>query len=412
MRRAWIVARHEFLTQLRRRSFLFLIFVFPLLIGGIGILATMLAAPDDEDANKLGQIGVVDQSGVLAAGRERPDNYVSFASQEEAARALSSGDVGGYFVVASDYMASGKVEAYAAEPIGPIIESEFRDYLLANLLSHRSSQDLARLRDPAMIGMATLDGRLNVDEETGMFMIMMPIFFAVIFVMTISMTASTLMQNVVEEKETRMVEVIVTSITPLQLLAGKILALFALGLLQIVVWALAGAVVLALRPNILQNLQGLNYPGWLLALGVLYLFLGYLLYGTLLGGVGAASNSMQEAQPIAGIVSILGVAPLFVLTQFLENPNGSLPTFLSLLPFTAPTAMMVRAVLGEVPWWQIGLSLALLAVTAALALWLAAWVFRVGLLMTGKPLTPRALWRAIQQNGAIPDVVHDAGRSS
>jgi len=213
------------------------------------------------------------------------------------------------------------------------------------------------------------------------------------------MTSSFMMENVVEEKETRMVEMITTSITPLELLGGKILGLGALGLLQIVTWVLAGGAIIAIRQDVAQMLSGVHYPAWLLALAILYLFLGYILYGGLLSAIGASSTSMQEAQPIAGLFSLIAVAPLFVLAQFLENPNGIWPTFLSLLPFTAPTAMMIRLVLGQVPWWQLAVSLGLLVATVVVVVWLAAWVFRIGLLMTGQRLSPQGLFHAIRQNG-------------
>jgi ABC-2 type transport system permease protein len=230
-----------------------------------------------------------------------------------------------------------------------------------------------------------------------MVMIFTPIIFAILFIMSISMTSSYMMQTIVEEKETRRVEMMTTAITPLQLLWGKLIGLSALGLLQILSWAVTGGIALFIRQDIAATLASIDYPLWLLGLAVLYLLLGYVLHGSLLSGIGASSSSMQEAQPIAGLFSLVAVMPLFVLTQFLENPNGSWPVFLSLLPFTSSAAMMIRLVLGQVPLWQLLLSLGLLAATVGLIVWLAAWVFRIGLLLTGQRLTPRTLFRAIHQ---------------
>lgn len=397
MKRYWIVAQHEFVTQLRRRTFLFMVFVFPLFIAGLSIFTGYLSGRQQEQTGALGQIGVVDAAGVLAAGHERPEEYVVFSGEDEAAAALADDRIGAYFVVPAGYMASGVVEAYAREPIPSGIENQFRNYLLANLLAQRPALEAERLRQPAEVTMQTLDGRIQVDEQTGFVMILTPLVFAVLFVLSISMTSSFMMENVVEEKETRMVEMITTSITPLELLWGKIIGLSALGLMQMAVWALVGGLVILLREDVAQMLSGVHYPVWLLALAILYLLLGYILYGSLLSGIGASSSSMQEAQALAGLFSIVAVVPLFFLGPFLENPNGSLPTTLSLLPFTASTAMMIRLVLGQVPWWQIAVSLGLLAATVGAIVWLAAWVFRVGLLMTGKRLTPRLLIQAMRQ---------------
>jgi ABC-2 type transport system permease protein len=133
-----------------------------------------------------------------------------------------------------------------------------------------------------------------------------------------------------------------------------------------------------------------------------------------MSGIGASSSSMQEAQPLAGLFSIVAVLPLFFLTQFLENSNGALPIFLSFLPFTAPTAMMLRLVLGQVAFWQVAASLGLLAASVGFVIWLAAWIFRIGLLMTGQRLTPKALLAAIHQTNQQPElnVTFESGRSS
>ncbi len=398
MRRMWIVARHEFLTQVRQRGFLMMVFLFPLLIGGLGVLSGSIGARQASQSDTLGAIGVVDLSGVLAAEHAKPEDYITFASPQEAAEALEAGQIGGYFVVAADYMTSGVVNGYAYGTMGLGVQEAFETYLKDNLLAGVDEQRATLARDPAQIALATMDERLNLPEETGIYMLMVPIFFAVILVLSITMTSSTMMQTVVAEKETRMVEVLATTIGPLPLLAGKILALFGLGLLQILVWSVMLVVVLRFRPDVSELMQGVQFPGWLLAVAGLYLFLGYLLYGTLLAGIGASSRSMQEAQPLAGLFSFAGVTPLFFMVQFLGNPNGILPTILSMVPFTAPTAMLVRLVLGTVPLWQVVLSLLLMTLTTGVMLWLAAWIFRVGLLMTGNRLRWGTLMRAIRQD--------------
>jgi ABC-2 type transport system permease protein len=396
MKRAWIVARHEFVTQLRRRSFLFMAFVFPLLIAGGSILAGTLSARQAERSGALGQIGVVDASGLLAAEVEKPPEVVAYAGEPAAAAALEAGEIGAYFVVPAGYLETGTVDAYARDVIPGSVEKQFEAYLEANLAAGHPGLPLERLRQPAHITLATMDGHIRLDEESGIVMIMTPILFAVLFTMSITMTSSYMMQNVVEEKETRMVEILTTSITPLQLLWGKIIGLGGLGLLQIGTWAVAGAAAIVISQDLADVLATLHYPWWLLALALVYLLLGYILYGSLLSGIGASSSSMQEAQPIAALLSLLGVSPLFFLAAILENPNGFWPVFLSLLPFTAPATMLLRLVLGQVPPWQVGLSLALLLAAIAAVVWLAAWVFRIGLLLTGKRLTPRALLQAMR----------------
>ncbi|MFZ0548037.1 MAG: ABC transporter permease [Candidatus Promineifilaceae bacterium] len=402
MKRYWVVAQHEFVTQIRRRSFLFMVFILPLVIAGLSTLTGILSARQEEQTGTLGRIGIVDLSGVLAAERNRPSDYETFPNEETAAAALEANQIGAYFVIPDNYIVSGVVQGYAHDPIPGGIENQLRTYLLDNLLADQTPLVMKRLRDPAEVSMATLDGRINVDENTGLIMILTPIIFAVLFILSISMTANIMMQNVVEEKETRMVEMITTSITPLELLRGKIIGLSALGLFQIGVWVLFGGVTILLRQDLAQAITNISYPAWLLVLAFLYLILGYVLYGSLLSGIGASSSSMQEATPIAALFSLMAVVPLWFVAQFLENANGAFPIFLSMLPFTAPTAMVLRLVLGQVPWWQVAASLGLLAISVVVVIWLAAWVFRVGLLMTGQRLSLTALLNAIRQNRDHP----------
>jgi ABC-2 type transport system permease protein len=411
MNRYWIVARHELITQLRRKSFLFFAFVFPLLMIGANIGISYVVANQVEETGTLGTVGYVDQAGLLAPALERPDEFQPYRDLDSAAAALADGNIGAYFVVPPDYMSSGRVDAFTYQSVPAGIEEQFSDFVRANLLADRDPLVAERLQQPADITMATLDGSRELTQESAFGLIMTPIIFAIVFSMSITMTSSFLMQNVAEEKETRMVELMMTSITPLQMLWGKILGLGALGLVQVTGWALAGGAIYLASGSGRDLLSSLNLSPWMLALAALYLLLGYLLYGSLLAGIGASSSSLQEAQTISSVSALIAMSPIFAFMSFLQNANGPLPLALSLIPFTSPMAMMMRVSLGTVPLWQIGFSMALLAAGAAVVVWLAAWIFRVGLLMTGKRLGLRTLFRLIRRGAdqAVPVMNHLGG---
>jgi len=385
-KRYFIVARHEFTTQLRRKSFLFMAFVFPLLMVGINIFTTSWISKKEEETGTLGQIGVVDLSGVLVNEAEKPAEYVQFADEETAVSALLSDEIGAYFVLPADYVAMGTVEGYSKTAVSSGIERQLATYIEANLLADTDPHRAARLRDPAAVTMSTLDGRREFNEETGMAMVMAPIIFAMIFGMSINMTSSFMMQNVVEEKETRMVEMMITSITPTEMLTGKLLGMAAIGGLQILSWVVTAGVVAIVRADLLDTIAALQFPKLFLLTAVFYLILGYILYGGLLSGVGASADSMQEAQSLAVVFSIAALSPLFFIITFLKDPNGVWPTVLSIVPFTASTSMVMRLSLTDVPAWQVGVSMLLLVGTTVFVVWLSAWIFRVGMLMTGKSL--------------------------
>jgi len=385
-KRYFIVARHEFTTQLRRKSFLFLAFVFPLLMVGFNFLTTSWLVNKEEETGTLGQIGIVDLAGVLANEIERPDEYVPFVDEKTAVSALMSDEIGAYFVLLADYVQTGVIAGYSKTAVSNGIERQFSAYIEANLLSDTEPHHAVRLRNPAAVTMSTLDGRRVFNEETGMAMVMAPIIFAMIFGLSINMTSSFMMQNVVEEKETRMVEMMITSITPTEMLTGKLLGMAAIGGLQMLSWAVTAGIVAIVRADLLDTLAALQFPKLFLLTAVFYLLLGYILYGGLLSGVGASADSMQEAQSLAAVFSIAALSPLFFIITFLRDPNGLWPTVLSIVPFTASTSMVMRLSLTEVPAWQLGISMLLLAGTTVFIIWLSAWVFRVGMLMTGKSL--------------------------
>ncbi len=397
MKRYWIVAKHELTTQLRRRSFLFFAFVFPLLMIGVDISIGYLAAQEAQETGTLGNIGYVDLSGVLEPELYRPPEFVAYPDEPSAQEGLAQREIGAYFVLPADYLSSGMVAAYTYQSIPGGIEAQLKDYIRANLLADRDPMEAERLQNPAEISMATLDGSRVLNQDSVMALIFTPIVFALVFGMSITMTSNYLMLNVAEEKETRMVELMMTSVTPLEMLWGKILGLGILGLMQMAVWAAAGGAIILLSKGAAEVLASIALPGWLFWVAILFLLLGYLLYGSLLAGIGASSSSAQEAQSIAAVFTLLAISPMFAFLSLLKDPNGPIPTALSLVPLTAPTAMMMRVSLGVVPAWQIILSLVLLAATGAATVWLAAWIFRVGLLMTGKRLRLLTLLRVVRQ---------------
>jgi ABC-2 type transport system permease protein len=397
VKRYWVVAKHELITQLRRKTFLFFAFVFPLLMVGANLGIGYMAASEAEETGTLGIIGYVDQSGVLEPALEKPEEFRPYADEAAAKAALAAEAIGAYFSLPADYYSTGMVSAYTLESIPGGIEGQLRGFIRANLLAGRDALEAERLRNPAEVTMTTLDGKREVDQDTALALILTPIVFAMIFGMSITMTSSFLMQNVAEEKETGMVELMMTSITPLEMLWGKILGLGSLGLLQMAIWAVTGGMVFIANQGAGEMLASIGLPAWLPGVALLYLLLGYLLYGSLLAGVGASSGSAQEAQSISAVFALLALSPMIAFVSLLKDPNGPVPLAMSLFPFTSPTAMIMRISLGQVPPWQILLSLVLLAAGAALVVWLAAWVFRVGLLMVGKRLKLGALIEVIRQ---------------
>jgi ABC-2 type transport system permease protein len=400
MNRIFLIARREFLTNIKRRSFLFTAFGLPVIIIAAQFAVGYFVQQQGQTTGTLGRIGYIDLTPdqVLTQALGKPDEFQAFADQDSAQSALVAGKIGAYFVVPVDYVERGIVHAYGIKDIPRGIESQMSTFLTDNLLADWPAERAMRLKDPGNLTFSTLDGEKEIKGDDSVIVaVLVPIIFAVVLMMSIFTTSGFLLQGVVEEKENRLMEILITSLTPLQMLWGKILGLGTLGVLQIIVWATAGGLILSQGSSIWSSLENASIPTPLLVWGPVYLLLGYLLFGALLTGVGAAVTSMQEGQQISGILSLIAAIPMLLSMEFFSNANGTLPTVLSLVPFTAPVAMVMRVPLADVPLWQILLSVFLLALTTLLVVWIAAQIFRVGLLMYGKRLGLRSLWTTLRQ---------------
>ena len=400
MNRILLVARREFVTNIRRRSFLFTAFGLPLIILAAQFAIGFFVEQQSTTTGTLGDIGYVDltRDHILAPAAGKPAEFKAFSDQEAAKSALLDGAIGAYFVVPTDYVEQGTIHAYAVQDVPRGIEGQMTSFLTDNLLVGWPPEQAMRLKDPGNWTISTLDGEKEITEESSVAMILVPFVFALLFMMSIFTTSGFLMQGVVEEKENRLVEILMTSITPLQMLWGKILGLGALGLVQIAVWTSAGGLAVSQGASLWSGLEDISIPTSLVVAGPVYLVLGYLLFGALLAGIGASVTSMQEGQQVASIASLIAVIPMMLSITFFENANGPLPTAMSLIPFTATIAMVMRLPFADVPVWQIALSILLLTLTTLLTVWIAARVFRIGLLMYGKRLDSRSLWIALRQS--------------
>ncbi|MEO0556713.1 MAG: ABC transporter permease, partial [Bacteroidota bacterium] len=220
------------------------------------------------------------------------------------------------------------------------------------------------------------------------------------------------MRGVIEEKANRIVEVVASSVTPFELMMGKVLGIGAVGLTQLIGWsllmflfsALASPIMLALAPDTASSAApngapfdvtataSILSPGLLVAF-VLFFLGGYLLFSGLFAAVGSAVDQESDAQSMQAPIMIPLVLPVLFLTAVADNPDGPLAVFLSLFPVSSPVTMIVRMAVSDVPWWQVALSLALLVAAFVGVIALAARIYRVGILMYGKKATFKDLWR-------------------
>lgn len=393
MNKLLCVLRHEYLSNVLRRAFLFAALGVPLLIALIGGLIVFVALDTELNLDRVGRIGYIDEAGVLTPSVEPPPQFQIFSSAAAARAALDSGEIGAYFVILPDYMTSGAVRMYSTAGFPEALKEAAAGFLTANLGARLDDPLLAtRASEPFNLLVHTLDTDRTLEEGAIIALIFTPLLLIFVLMFAIQLSSTYLMSGVVEEKANRVMEMLITSVTPFQLLLGKILGLGLLGLTQVAIWlavALAGWFALQRTGAI----SGVSLPLDIILIGLAYFVFAYLLYGSLLASLGAVIGSEQESRQYAGILMIVPGIPFFLLIVFILDPNGALPTALSFIPFTAPTAMIMRAAFTAVPAWQIGASLAGVIVTTVLTVWISARIFRWSLLRYGKKPRLRDLFR-------------------
>ena len=425
------VARREFLTTVRRKAFIFTVIGTPAYFAFVMWISTAGELKERAEVLKeLATVGVVDSSGLFREatteirtvvradesnpfGKRAPAEMIPaqsfrteirlFADQAGGDSALRDRQISQLVVIPADYLESGRVRRYArtSSLFSSADRRAIAAWLANNLVRGRVDSLLAvRVAKPAENeALYTLgkDGRFELkDDRRELVDFMLPFMFAMLLGIAIVMGGQYLLQSVAEEKESRILESILCRVSAEELMAGKLFGLGAAGLLVVAIWAGAGSAVFG--PVLVM--AGVHFPPGLLVTALGYFLLGYLFYGSLMTGIGAVTSNMREAQQFAIWFTFMNFVPFIMITFLLGRPNSPLAVGLSLFPPTAPGAMMLRlsAPSSIVPAWQVAASLVLLAGAAALALLVAARIFRIGLLMYGKtPTLPEILRWARQR---------------
>lgn len=408
-RKVWTIARHEYLVNVRRPGFLIMTGLVPLL----GVLLLLIAAfASGKTVHMLERVfvgqhmtGVVDESGLFTP--ILPDfakDYQLYPDESSGREALAAKEISRLIIIPGDYLDSGKITVITASTgvdMANIADSQpLKRFFIAHLARGVPDPRLrARLVAPYDPTILHLNGETE-SETQGPFAyishMVVPYVLSILLIMTIFVSSSYLLRGVSEEKTNRIIEILLSSVTADELLAGKVMGLGALGLTQIVIWVVAGFALSGGAAGLLGLIIPLfDAPGVFL-LAILYYLLGFLMYAVLMGSVGALGSDMQEAQQLAAIFSMLAAVPLMFAGVLFSNPDSPIFRVISWFPLTAPTAMMLRLPLTNVPLVDIVGSLVLILITIPFVLWLGARLFRLGILMYGKRPSVREIWHLLR----------------
>lgn len=404
MNKTLLILRHEFVTLVKRKGFIIMTLVFPL-IGFAAIGVYMIVQGVDTGDRDLPVIGYVDETGGFSEYTIQGDlTFIPLDLQDDATNALLAEEIDEYFVIPADYLAQGIVGRYVLEKeleVPDETRSAMTRFLQSNLLEGQATPEIAeRVKTPMLLANIRLDETGNIAEDQGGFeAFLVPMIFGFLLIMSIGGSSGYLLQGLGEEKENRIMEVLLSSVSPRQLLTGKILGLGAAGLIQVVVWLVSLIILTQMASGIIGGLlSGLKIPDNMLLLGIVYFILGYLLFAVIEAGMGAIGANAKESQQMVVALILPAILPFYIFLLFLrDNPDHVVGTVLTLIPVTAPMSVFVRLGLSEIPLWELLVSIGLMIAGIVGGIFLAAKAFRIFLLMYGKTPGPREIIRYLRE---------------
>ncbi len=408
MNKSLMIAKYEFLKTVKRKEFILMTLGFPLFFILIMLVPLLLAGTSSPEDLNLGYIdrsnsfefpdeitvrgSIIFSNGIPGVTNNQESDgtnnekypIIKFTQYSDVAKAkqdLGSGTLSGYLIIPEDYIKTGIVESYVMGKGTDIPQEELSELMINNLLRDKVDEDtLQRVKDPITFKRFSIETTGEVSEK-GLSDLLedfaLPYLIGILLLISIFTSSGYLLQSVAEEKESRIIEILLSSVTPIEMLTGKIVGLGSVGLLQIAIWLSVGFAGLI-------YVFALSINPFLLILSLAYFVLGFLLFASMMGAVGAISGSMRESQQLIPIFTFPAIAPMLFMQVLITEPDGMLSMFFSMFPLTSPIAMLIRMGVSDVPAYQIAVSLIILMVSVYFVIITSARLFRVGLLMYGK----------------------------
>lgn len=399
------VIKHEFTGLVKQKGYIIISLLFPLLsfaaIGGYQIFQNISAEEEDEVLT----IGYVDQIGGFVDTSQTVEiDLIQYNSPENATEALIAEDIDEYFVITPDYISTGEIDRFTLKrelEMSGTVSYEIRNFLLYNLFKDRLEGDLRdRTVNPAWFNSIRLEktGEISAEQGGVVSVFLVPYIFMMLFWVAVLSAAFTLIEGLGDEKENRVMEILLSSVSAKQLMLGKIIGLGAAGFLQIVFWFVTAFIVAGMASTTIGGMfASLEIPGRLIGFGLCYFILGYLLFAVVFSCIGAIVPTYRDGQQLSFFFIMPAAIPLVLISFMVENTDHALTTFLTLFPVTAPMSAIIRLAVGEIPVWQIAISMVLLLISIIVLFLIGTKIFRTYLLMYGKRPAFRDIFRSLRQ---------------
>lgn len=425
MNKTWTVFKSEYLRRVTSKSFILTTLLVPIGIAVLIAVVVFLSIGAIEDTERQ-TVAIVDQTGVVFDGLDSDEDFEFLRATEsdEALRsAVTEGTYNGYLVLPQGLIeGENNPTFYTKDGGGSVVENGLRNRVERVVRAKRLDQEQVSEAVVELINKRVSMQTIKLTEEgeeagASEFFIILGFAMGFLIFMLMIIYGGVVMQSVIDEKNSRVVEVIISSVKPFQLMMGKILAVGSMGLTQFIAWfvlisgatsAVGTGLVLFLGPERLAEIGNQDLPANLdagsdfgtamAAMGIdiptiapelfiwfaLYFLFGYLFFATIYAGIGSLVENPQDAQGYTLPIMLPLILAMYTLMPQVESPNSTLAVTFSMLPFTSPISMMVRMAVTDVPFWQMLISFTLLVGAFLGGTWLSGRIYRIGILMYGK----------------------------
>jgi len=441
-----IIIRREYLNRVKKKSFLLITFLGPIFFAAMCILPTLIMVLTKEESKK---VAVCDASGiVLPYLGDRENIFFTDCSRLQLDSLKNGMKELGYDVVLGispldSVNQTVFAESFSAKPLGMEMSGYINDrineavenYRIASYGIENLAEIMAGVKSDVRLQSFTIDDSGKEQISASEVYMMVSMVLGIIIYMFIALFGAMVMSSVIEEKSSRVVEVLVSSVKATELMFGKIIGIALVALTQFLLWVVLTAAIVGIvggamgteflsaagdstemmsmmsdpatagaveamqssgASTVLSTLAGLNY-GQILIAFILFFIFGYLLYASLFAAIGSAVESEGDTQQLQLPATIPLLIAFFISLYAFRAPDSSVVFWGSMIPFTSPIVMLARIPFG-VPMWELALSLLLLILTFVACAWASAKIYKVGILMYGKKSTFKDLWKWLKQN--------------
>lgn len=390
------VSKYEFFHHVGKARFWLMLFGVPfafLTIFALSVLFSFLSFDKSP-------VGYIDRANLISQPQSLPENQNIFDStipllayQDEATvRAdVENGTLQGYFIIPAGFQSTYSLDYFANKQPGSEVTSEINNFMHENLMQQTQIEHLERIEAGSNITLLSLDGS-QTSDGSGWHRLFVPILIGVLYFILVMSSSGYLLQSLVEEKQNRTMEIMITSMSPKQLMIGKVIGNLGVGFTQIFVWLILTGVALFFFKDRLTFLGDLSLSGDYLAISILSMLLSFIMVAGLFAIIGASMSSMEEGNSISGLVVLPMMMPFYFINTFFSNPNSLIPRILSYIPFSAPLSLSLRMAFTTVPAWEIALIFAILISSIVMVFWISGKAFKRGLLEFDKRLKLRDIF--------------------